>query len=398
MTVASVAVIVIGIFSLATLYTTVEMAAPRGFRIAAGRDVGFPFYCDLLIAPEGYMPSTLELFLRSTPHVPLELAEYEELLSQVEALPEVEIAVPHIGSFPVTSWRIIKANGTIIHPSKEESLSVQGIDPVKERQLRELGNSMIMGRYLETDDYDSVIIGYSLAKKHNLEVGDVLRLKGYEFSEYLNVVGIFMTGDMDEYQRAYITMKMAKDMFDAGDKVSDIGVLIRRGNLLTAAQKLAEITTNEIYFPTYESVSELGAMPILSNVRATYLAHSPILILLTVLGCLFVFQAMITNIYDRIREIGVMKAVGWRESNVFQTISTEAFIIGIVGGGVGYLGGSLIPVLLERFGLGHVLLLETSWFDAIGCLVLATVICLLAALIPAYIAATAAPVEAMART
>ena len=62
--------------------------------------------------------------------------------------------------------------------------------------------------------------------------------------------------------------------------------------------------------------------------------------LVTVIGCLMVFVTMSGAVNERTREIGIFRAIGFRQSHVMQIVLTEATIVGFLGGIIGYLVGN----------------------------------------------------------
>ena len=90
-----------------------------------------------------------------------------------------------------------------------------------------------------------------------------------------------------------------------------------------------------------------------------------------------------TSVHERIRDIGIMKAVGASRRQIMLTFVYEAIIIGIIGGVVGYGAGTLLafvigPLIFEGSKVSFVLLyLPFS-------LVLAVLVAVLATLYPAH--------------
>ena len=96
--------------------------------------------------------------------------------------------------------------------------------------------------------------------------------------------------------------------------------------------------------------------------------------------------------FDRIKEIGALKAVGWTNSNIVKMVMYESLALGVVGGIVGLMVGFGIDVFLNsQFGLPYsitpMLLLEAFSF--------AVLLGLVGGLYPAYIASKADPIESL---
>jgi putative ABC transport system permease protein len=115
-------------------------------------------------------------------------------------------------------------------------------------------------------------------------------------------------------------------------------------------------------------------------------------------------NTMVMAVYERTREIGILKAIGASPGNIRALFMTEAAFIGLVGGVVGTIGGWLLGLGLNRGILALLRWREipvegtffvvTGWLVVLA-LVFATVVGLLAGLYPAARAARLDPLEAL---
>jgi putative ABC transport system permease protein len=120
-----------------------------------------------------------------------------------------------------------------------------------------------------------------------------------------------------------------------------------------------------------------------------------IAVLVIFIGSLLVFVTMMGSVNERTREIGIVRAIGFRRGHVMQIILLEAMVVGIVGGLLGYLGGNAIawaalPLVIKsgsfagfNYNLGGVAML------------LAVALSLIASLYPAQKASKLDPSEAL---
>jgi putative ABC transport system permease protein len=136
-----------------------------------------------------------------------------------------------------------------------------------------------------------------------------------------------------------------------------------------------------------------------SNNQFVRLAHasawgtSSIAVLIGILG---IANTMAMSVFERTREIGVLRALGWKKERVLVLIQLEAVILGIAGGvlGVAFGWGALhLLVLLPQTAS----IVSTSFSppllaEALGIAVLAG---LIAGAVPAWRGARMSPVEAL---
>ena len=107
------------------------------------------------------------------------------------------------------------------------------------------------------------------------------------------------------------------------------------------------------------------------------------------LAALSTANGLLGSIFERRREIGLLKAVGWRTGTVAWQFVVEGMLLGLLGGAVGALLGSAVFFSLYRAlspALGWVVLVGMSLPGLVGAL---------AALYPARVAARVPPAEAV---
>lgn len=118
-----------------------------------------------------------------------------------------------------------------------------------------------------------------------------------------------------------------------------------------------------------------------------------------IVGGIGIMNTMYTAVLERTREIGIMKAVGARNSDVLSIFMFESGLLGLLGGTIGVLLGvalSQLVVIAGSFALGPgVLSSDISLSLVLGSLAFSFGVGLLAGTLPAYEAARLPPVEAL---
>ncbi|MEM7518211.1 MAG: ABC transporter permease, partial [Planctomycetota bacterium] len=112
-------------------------------------------------------------------------------------------------------------------------------------------------------------------------------------------------------------------------------------------------------------------------------------LLSALLAGLGVLNGQLLAALERSKEMGVLKALGTRRSQIAGMVAIESVVIGVLGGGLGLvLGGALTPLVISALqalsGLPLPLRLASGPFFLPACLLGAVLLCLLAGLYPAW--------------
>jgi len=144
---------------------------------------------------------------------------------------------------------------------------------------------------------------------------------------------------------------------------------------------------------TVKSLEDLGKVE--SGLKTIDTASWAISLLAIVIGGIGVINTMIMSVFERTREIGVLKAVGWTNKRILGMILGESIVITLVAGFVGIVMGIvaiqlLIPMGMEGF-IEPVYKMDT-FLKALG---IALFVGLIGGFYPAYRASRLPPTEAL---
>ena len=146
----------------------------------------------------------------------------------------------------------------------------------------------------------------------------------------------------------------------------------------------------------------LRAVPALeraSNNQLVVLAHaaawgtSAIALLVAALG---IANTMAMSVFERTREIGILRAIGWKAWRVMLLIQVEATVLGFVGGFIGIaFGWSALHLLSTLPQTASIASTSLSWVHFVEALAISVLSGLLAGAYPAWRGAHLSPVEAL---
>lgn len=238
------------------------------------------------------------------------------------------------------------------------------------------------------DQPGQVLLGASVASVFGVKPGDELILKEKTFQ----VSGVLMATGAAEDNAVIADMGEAQSLLGKDGKISlvEIAAFCRGCPITELTLQIAEV------FPSAKVTAMKQA--VMSKMQSIEMFKSfslGVSILVIGIGGLLVMVTMMGSVKDRTREIGIFRAIGFRQTHVMQIILLEALVLGVFGGIAGFVLGNamawgIIPMVLEEgvfagvnFRLGGVALLMSAALS------------LLASLYPAYKAGRMDPSDAL---
>jgi len=265
---------------------------------------------------------------------------------------------------------------------------------------------IVEGRALKSEDKYRAVLGYQYANSNafgkNLHPGDKFTINGVSF----RVVGIDgKIGDEPDDQAVYIPESAFKELFNTTDQVSMIVARVQEGRLPSDVVKNVEkdlrkkhgvkVGEEDFEVTTFEDLikSFLTVLNIVSVVLIGIAAIS------LVVGGIGIMNTMYTSVLERTREIGIMKAIGARNSDILTIFLIESGLLGLVGGAIGVILGLAMSKAIEYIGtaaLGTELLKAAVplWL-VLGALGFAFTLGSVFGLVPAIRASKMNPVDAL---
>jgi putative ABC transport system permease protein len=250
---------------------------------------------------------------------------------------------------------------------------IVGVDPQQERQLKTWWR-IREGEYLERAD--QALIGAMAAELLEFDVGDKIALNGSEVA----IAGILEeTGSNEDYQ-VFLHIEAAQQAFGKDGLVSSIDV-----RALCSACPTSDIAGSiNGNIPGVRAVAvkqiaetEMGMM---EKVSKFLLALAGITL---AVGCFGVVNTMLTSVHERIKDIGIMRAVGASRNQIIKIFLYEAIIIGVAGGFLGYIAGTLLAYVVGPLIFGGVAVTYVPQYF-LPSLALAAFIAVIATVYPAF--------------
>ena len=231
--------------------------------------------------------------------------------------------------------------------------------------------------------------------------------QGTERKQRLTVVGILAPTDMQTDQTAYVTLDAAHAMNGATRRTTAYENVVVKADSTRNVTAIEDEISGQGFF-TFSSQSMLKELnTVFLIIQGVLGALGAIAMLVAALG---IANTMTMSIYERTREIGIMKAVGASNRQIKRVFLGEAAIIGVLGGVGGltfsWAGAALANLFVQSLiasqaGSSGGVMPETSAFFqipvwlALFAIVFASGIGLLAGVLPAVRAANLDPLTAL---
>ncbi len=310
----------------------------------------------------------------------------------------------------VASARTV-VDGMIASANMSSGVRIKGVVPEVEAKTTGLDELLSDGSYFTGGGrLPSVIIGQALADNLNTGVGSRLVLTfqdvdGEIVSSSFRVEGIFkLTSKSFEERTVYLNAAEMSRIVGAEDVVTEIAVVVEEpGEYRNVAEIIGGL------YPDVKVRHWADLQPALYY-SLEFLGEALIWILIIIIMAVSfgLLNTILMSILERVRELGVLLAVGMKRRKVFSMIVAETTIIAIIGGIIGLLmswgmieilGNTGVPIPggegLEDFGYASVLYprIESSFYFEIALVLV--IFAIIASLYPAWKAIRLQPAEAV---
>lgn len=276
---------------------------------------------------------------------------------------------------------------------KNSPVPVIGILPEEMRAFKAW--EMQKGSYFESQNEKAVIIGSGIAQQFKLNPINELTIRGEKFP----IKGVLKeTGGKDDIAM-FMPLSVAQRLYGVRDMVSFIAVKVDDISKMDEYILKIQETANVAVVSDKQLLKSV--LSIVGTVSLTLQLIAAVAILAAAFG---IINTMMTAIYERKREIGILQAIGARQSTIFKVFLIESGFYGIVGGIIGVSIGLVFSSLASPYISQNEFTAflkgseVTANFDlklVFGSLIFSLFVSLISGLYPAWRASKLSPVEAI---
>ncbi|MCX5794123.1 MAG: ABC transporter permease [Elusimicrobia bacterium] len=306
----------------------------------------------------------------------------------------------------------IDVTGLVSSPTGSVGAMICAVEPDKEKQITTMAGYITLGRYLGGAEHEAVL-GDKIAQRLDLRLGEKVVVMaqaddGSMGAEAFRVVGIYHTGSTTfDGQFIYIPLAGGQALLAAGRKVNQI--VVRLDDIGLADRVRAELAEKLGRGPVQvlrwlDIDHEIVAIQTFQNALLDI-----VLLIVFAIVALGILNTLLMSLFERVREFGVLMAIGARPRWVMKLVLAESVILGSVGTVLGLGIGCLLITYYGKAGLRlavgdalsyflpfpSVIYLRFDWPSHARALCAVLVVSVLAALPPALRACRLNPSEAL---
>ncbi len=268
------------------------------------------------------------------------------------------------------------------------------------------GFEIIEGKNLKASQTSKVIVGYQYGDdsflKKPVKVGDKILINDFNF----RVIGIVSSaGNPEDDRQIYMEKEEFDEFFENGGRISAITVQVeKREDLKVVSEKVAkklrfsrDVKKENQDFTILTPEEILKSFGNVLNILTGFLLGIAIVSL--IVGGINAANTMYTSVLERTKEIGIMKSIGAKNSDVLFLFIIESGILGLVGGIFGIILGIGLSKSIEFYtdnflGFG---LLKAAFplYLILGCLIFSFLVGIVSGIWPAKRAIKVKPIEAL---
>ena len=303
--------------------------------------------------------------------------------------------------------------GLISSGTKSAGTQFWGINPESELQHFDFANHIDKGNFLTNTSLKKIVLGRKLASSIAADIGTelVVFVQGADGSlgnELFYVAGILKNmADNVDRGAAMILRKDFDILFSANNLIHEIALNSKGRFESEEIQKLLSARTADVDVETWQQLMPTIA---LMTEKMSVFMRTFFSLIFGIAASLGVMNTMIMSTYDRMREFGIIRAIGTTPWRILKQVSLEAILLTTIASVIGVVVGLSVALYFQKYGFdvsggGNMsfggVVMDPVWRGSVSVgivllpVVLLMLVSVVASIYPASIAARIKPVEAI---
>ena len=276
-----------------------------------------------LTVSNGLEKNMISSLLTLSPHILIRNAKdsyfegYQHIIEKTKDIKDVKAVIPQIRSQSIIKFKGF-AKGVLA-----EGLSAENVKNNLNLKIIK-GNSNI-------SELNSILIGEELSKELDIKVGDELSLISSDNKEIKLIIrGIFKTGFLDyDSNLVMVPLETMQIMVERGEVATEVGIKVENPQKVENVVKevVSKLPEKDFIIVSWKTINQ----NLLNAVLFEKFVLIAILSLLLIIACFAVSVILNMIVREKIKDIGILKSIGYTNSNIRKIFTIEGLIIGITG-------------------------------------------------------------------
>jgi len=329
----------------------------------------------------------------------------DSLIAAVRALPDVKGRI-FFAAERYMFGVVLNNNG-----NNKPAMAIAG-DPQQEKELSMLYKSLLPGGTYCSGSRE-MIMGEKLAKTLQYARGDTVKVmcKGADdalrFRKF-HLTGMFRTNINSIDERVFqIGIDDARALLRTGNDAQQIVLFIKN---YWDADAVAVLIGNALGDTSLAVLSWTKTGPYYQLVKMSDTVYKWLYGIIALLGAFIISNIMMMVVFERRREIGILKSMGMKQREILVLFLTEGVMMGVIGSACGIILGTIVNGILSIVGIDfskmmsgitipmdNVIYPHPNVFSAVEMFLIGTLVAALVALLPSRQAAKMNAVDAIKR-
>lgn len=311
----------------------------------------------LLAMNEGWLRDARENFvLTFTSHVQVHARGFEESQQiQNHMLEPARVTALLEGDPEIRAWTPrLRISGLAAVAGANTAVLVVAVDSERERAVSRLASFIHEGAWLEPGDRRGLLLGVTLAENLGAEIGDKVVLMaqtaaGDIASEMFRLRGLLRAGAPEvDRTLALIPLESGQRWLELGPGLTDIVIRVARHEATDGVRDRLAAALGE----DYEVMRWMDIDPMIQQWLEFSDAYTWFFLLPVIAVVVAeIINTMLMALYERVREFGLMEALGTRKGQLFAMVLSESLVLVALGGTLGYLCGVAAALHYGKVGI-----------------------------------------------
>lgn len=267
------------------------------------------------------------------------IPESDKLVNKIRQLPDVSGVSQRIIIFSMAS-----------SAETASGVKISGIMPEEEKRVTNLNTKLTEGNFFEEQKRNPILVGWKLAEKLNVKLGSKIVLTMQDINNNIvagafRIVGIFDTanGAFDE-SNVFVRFNDLQRLMEMPEHAAhEIAILADNNDLVPKVLKEVKAVAGDLEVMSWSQLS-----PEMNYLNEAMDLYMYIFIIIILFALLFgIINTMLMVVLERIKEIGMLMAIGMNRLRIFMMIVLESIFLSLTGGVVGVLLGAGVSKYFE---------------------------------------------------